>query len=245
MPFTFSHPAIVLPLAHWSKRWFSLSGLIIGSLTPDFEYFIRMRIQSDYSHTIAGLFWFDLPLGLALFFIFHSIVRNSLIDHLPLFLKSRFWCFKTFNWVAYFKQHWIVVSVSIFIGAISHLFWDSFTHDTGYFVQTIPLLKQSITLFDITIPVLKIAQHCSSIIGTCSIIWVVLSLPKNKETKKSIDFKYWIIVILLLIIIISIRLVLGLKLQHYGNVIVTCISALLMSLIMTPLLMNKNIRKSL
>ncbi|WP_262496247.1 DUF4184 family protein [Flavobacterium piscis] len=39
MPFTFSHPAIILPLKYLPKNWISLTGLIIGSLTPDFEYF--------------------------------------------------------------------------------------------------------------------------------------------------------------------------------------------------------------
>ena len=39
MPFTFSYPAIVLPLTYLPRRWFSLTGLIIGSLTPDFEDF--------------------------------------------------------------------------------------------------------------------------------------------------------------------------------------------------------------
>ena len=94
MPFTFSHPAIVLPLTYFPKKWFSLTGLVIGSLTPDFEYFLRMRIKSNYSHTIDGLFWFDLPLGLLLAFIFHDIVRNSLFDNLPTFFKSRFSAFR-------------------------------------------------------------------------------------------------------------------------------------------------------
>ncbi|WP_113654854.1 DUF4184 family protein, partial [Pedobacter namyangjuensis] len=30
MPFTFSHPAIVLPLTYLPKKWFSLTGLVIG-----------------------------------------------------------------------------------------------------------------------------------------------------------------------------------------------------------------------
>ena len=47
MPFTFSHPAIVLPLVRKSGHWFSATGLIIGSLTPDFEYFMRMRIVDN------------------------------------------------------------------------------------------------------------------------------------------------------------------------------------------------------
>ncbi len=90
MPFTFSHPAIVLPLNYLPKKWFSLTGLVIGSLTPDFEYFIRMKIKSEYSHTLEGLFWFDLPLGVLLAFIFHNIVRNNFYNNLPLFFKSRF-----------------------------------------------------------------------------------------------------------------------------------------------------------
>ncbi|QVE20785.1 DUF4184 family protein [Phocoenobacter atlanticus subsp. cyclopteri] len=35
----FSHPAIVLPLKNILGRHVSLIALIIGSLTPDFEYF--------------------------------------------------------------------------------------------------------------------------------------------------------------------------------------------------------------
>lgn len=47
MSFTFSHPAIVSPLNYFPNKWFSLTGLVIGSLTPDFEYFLRMRIKSN------------------------------------------------------------------------------------------------------------------------------------------------------------------------------------------------------
>ncbi|MEB0248571.1 DUF4184 family protein, partial [Mucilaginibacter sp. 5B2] len=61
MPFTISHPAVILPLNYLPKRFISLTALVVGSLTPDFEYFIRMKVQSDYSHTLPGLFWFDLP----------------------------------------------------------------------------------------------------------------------------------------------------------------------------------------
>ena len=39
MPFTFSHPAIVLPLTFLRRQWFSLTGLAVGSLTRDVKYF--------------------------------------------------------------------------------------------------------------------------------------------------------------------------------------------------------------
>ena len=104
MPFTFTHPAIVLPLTFLPRKWYSLTGLVVGSLTPDFEYFLRMRIESNYSHTLSGLFWFDLPLGILLTFIFHNIVRDNLYDNLPFIFSSRLIKFKEFNWNNYFNK---------------------------------------------------------------------------------------------------------------------------------------------
>jgi len=88
MPFTFSHPAIVLPLT-FKRLKLSATALIIGSMVPDFEYFIRMTDHSRYSHTIAGLFWFDLPMGLLICFVYHGVVKDQLFNNLPPFLKQR------------------------------------------------------------------------------------------------------------------------------------------------------------
>jgi hypothetical protein len=94
MPFTFSHPAAVLPLKYLPKKWFSVTGLVVGSLTPDFEYFIRMRIYSSLSHTWTGLFFFDLPLAIILASVFHLLVKDQLIESLTHFLHARFISFK-------------------------------------------------------------------------------------------------------------------------------------------------------
>jgi len=105
MPFTFSHPAIVLPLKYFPKKWFSLTGLVIGSMVPDFEYFIRMKVKSIYSHTIDGIFWFDLPLALLLAFLFHNIVKKYLFQNLPKSFQIRLSIFNDFNWNNYFKNN--------------------------------------------------------------------------------------------------------------------------------------------
>lgn len=85
MPFTFSHPAIILPLKKLPKKYISMTGLIVGSITPDFEYFLRMK--SKYSHTISGILWYDLPMGIFLAFIFHNLIKEALINNMPLFLN--------------------------------------------------------------------------------------------------------------------------------------------------------------
>jgi hypothetical protein len=233
MPFTFSHPAIILPLTYLPRQWFSLTGLVIGSLTPDFEYFLRMRIKSNFSHTIDGLFWFDLPLGLLLAFIFHNIVRNGLFDNLPTILKSRFSIFRKFDWNGHFRKNWLVVIISILIGAGSHILWDSFTHDHGYFVQTIPTLQNSVDFLDRQVPILKILQHSSTLFGGLVIAFAIYKLPTIKTEKENINLKYWIIFIGLTLTIIVARLLTGLELKQYGNVIVTAISAGLISLTIT------------
>ena len=240
MPFTFSHPAIVLPLTFLPRQWFSMTGLVIGSLTPDFEYFLRMRIKSNYSHTIDGLFWFDLPLGLLLAFMFHNIVRDRLFDNLQSFLKSRFSTFKQFDWNEHFKRNWFVVLISILIGAASHIFWDSFTHDHGYFVQTIPTLQNSVDFLGRQIPILKILQHSSTLLGGLVIAFAIYKLPTNKSENEKINLNYWVILAGLTLTIIAVRLLSGLELKQYGNVIVTAISAGLISLTITPLLIKKN-----
>lgn len=240
MPFTFSHPAIILPLKYLPKKWFSLTSLVIGSLTPDFEYFLRMKVESNFSHTISGLFWFDLPLGLLLAYVFHDVIRNNFYDNLPMFLKTRLLKFKLFNWDNYFKENWLIVLISVLIGASSHLLWDSFTHTTGYFVEMIPTLKNSIVLFGKQIPVFKILQHGSSLFGGIAIVFAIFKMPRQLIISKKIDLKYWLIFLLLTSTIFLIRILLAKNLM-IGDFIVTSISAAIISLVVTSLLFLKKI----
>src|SRR5215467_12574272 len=44
VPFTFSHPAAVLPLA---RRGLVFSALVVGSMAPDFPYFVQMSAKNQ------------------------------------------------------------------------------------------------------------------------------------------------------------------------------------------------------
>jgi len=238
VPFTFSHPAIILPLTYLPKRWFSLTGLIIGSLMPDFEYFLRMKIKSDFSHTLEGVFLFDLPLGILTAFVFHNIVRNNLFDNLPIFLKSRLVIFKDFNWNIYFKKNWLIVIFSIIIGTFSHILWDSFTHDTGYFVQKIEIINQSVDLFDKQIPILKILQHSSTFLGAIVIVFSLYKLPKYQVNNKHINLNYWLSFFIFFIIFLSTLLFITSAKFAIGNLIVSIISLSMLALILTSLVIK-------
>jgi hypothetical protein len=241
MPFTFSHPALTLPLTYLPKKLYSLTGLIIGSMTPDFEYFIRMKIQSDYGHTLAGMFYFDLPIGILIAFIFHNLIRDSLYNNLPSFLQIRLKGFQDFKWNNFFIKNWLVISISIIVGASSHILWDSFTHKFGYFVETLPNLSNRINLLGHSFPLYKILQHSSTLIGGLIILYAFFKLPVNSVSIFSIDLRYWVVAILLSALILVIRFLTGLDIRLIGQVIVTIISAIMISLTVTPLLIRKKL----
>jgi hypothetical protein len=241
MPFTFSHPALVLPFKYLPTNWFSFTGLLIGAVVPDFEYFIRMRVQSSFSHTPGGIFWFDLPLGLLLAFIFHNNVKCRLITNLPRFLQSRLEPLYQFKWNRYFVQNWHIVIISIIIGTITHLLWDSFTHHSGYFVQRIPWLSQETIILGRQVHISNIIQHLSTLLGGLILVFAIRKLPQTENFHAKMRLDYWAIIFIIVVVIVSIRFLTGLSFKEYGNVIVTIISAGLVALMITPLLMKRKL----
>ena len=231
MPFTFAHPALVLPLKYLPERWISMTALVIGSMTPDFEYFFRMRVRSIYSHTLPGLFWFDLPVGLLLVFIYTKTVKDKLIDHLPIQLNQRLSQFKGNTKSSISPGYIAVIILSVLVGSASHLLWDSFTHPTGYFVTTIPALTHMIHMGNHQLYVYKLAQHTSTLLGGITILWALLSIPKGISTRVTHISAYWLMVVGIAIVVTTIRLVCGLNYHEYGNLVVTGIAGMFIGLV--------------
>ena len=241
MPFTFSHPTIVLPLTKYSGKYLSLTGLIIGSMMPDFEYFIRMKVQSNFSHTIFGLFYFDLPFGILIAFVFHNLIRDSLFNNLPMLFKCRVEVFKSFNWNEYFKQHYFIVIISVLVGATTHLLWDSFTHINGYFVKSILVLQGTFKIAGHEITIYKLLQHLSTLFGGLFIIWAFFRLQTKALIEQTMNTKYWETALLIFVVIVGLRLSLGIDKNYLGQLIVTCVSASLVALTLSPILSNTQI----
>ena len=230
MPFTFSHPAILLPFLKNNKL--SATALIVGSMSPDLEYFFRMKMQSEISHTLAGIFLIDFPLGFIIMFAFHEIIKRPLIENLPPFLQNRLQDLKEFNWVVYFKSAFFVVLISFFLGAVSHIVWDSMTHWDGYIVQRFSFFN----LEFFSIPFYKIAQHASSIIGLLWILFYIYKLPEKNEITKIINFNYWSLSIVFAVVFIAIRFYFGTELNQIGNAIVSIISPAILAITLTGLI---------
>lgn len=237
MPFTFSHPAIVIPLSKLSPKWFSLTGLVTGSVTPDFEYFLRMQIKSSFSHTYLGLIYFDLPFGICLTFVFHQLIRNDLYNNLPTWLAERVSAYRI-NWIKKFRTDWFIISISILIGAASHLLWDGFTHKHGFFVLLFPVLSSAINVFQFKIPLYSALQHGSTIIGFALILFFIRSLPIQNVNTKPLPI-YWITIVVISFSIVIVRTLFGIDQNLIGQLVGTGVSGLLIALIVTPVVFGK------
>ncbi|SHI62526.1 protein of unknown function [Hymenobacter daecheongensis DSM 21074] len=143
MPFTPAHPALILPLLRPCRRWLSATGLVLGAMAPDFEYFLRLRPDGIYGHTLAGIFWLDLPLILVFAALFHGLVKQPLVASLPDFLRRRMLPLVGPRW-PWRRVLASPVLLGGLVGTVSHLVWDAFTHVDGLAVLHWPALQQPI-----------------------------------------------------------------------------------------------------
>lgn len=165
MPWTFAHPAAILPLRSLCPRWLSLPALIFGAMAPDMSYYVGMHTPwSAYCHTPQGIVLACLPVCLLLLALLlrfarpltvllpephRSLVRAQLLPspH-PLWLGA------------------VVAVLSILLGAATHVLWDSFTHQGRWGAELLPELDE--TLLDAagrSFHVTHLLQHLSTAAG--------------------------------------------------------------------------------
>ncbi len=142
MPFTAAHPAMVLPIkARWPK-YFSLTALVVGSMAPDFEFFIHFYPLRGPGHTLLGSLYFDLPLGFLAAVLFHYVVKKPLIYCLPEAIGKKFYRMADKRWSIFTLKNFAVFTYSALMGIATHFFLDAFTHPLHLFRQAAPFLAR-------------------------------------------------------------------------------------------------------
>jgi hypothetical protein len=194
MPLTISHPAVTIPFA---RRGLVLSAVIIGSLTPDYPYFIPFLHKSGFSHSFSGLFFFCLPWGLVSLLAFHFFLKSPALSLFPISHQKRL--YKKAKGFAFFPlRRFLLIAFSILFGAFTHLIWDSFTHPGTWVVQNFAFFKIVLFRFDsYPVQVYKILQHGSTLTGGVFLIYwyfrwykdaIEFSLPEKIIMRTSTKF---------------------------------------------------------
>lgn len=153
---TAAHPLAVLPLRTTSLDW---TCLVIGSMAPDFEYFLRLEEAGSFGHTWLGLFLFCLPVTLCAAWLFHRVIKRPLVHVAP--FGDRLAVFAERPW----RLTWTCVPAAL-LGAVTHDLWDGITHPDMFGPQHIPWL-----LGTMHVPVIgsmlrcRVLQYGSTLVG--------------------------------------------------------------------------------
>jgi len=153
MPFPLAHPAAVLPFRRYCPRFLSFPALIVGSLSPDAGYFFSQFQVDDFSHRLAGSIGFCLPVGLLTLLVLYG-VGSRIVMALPNPWRRIFspLCQQP-------RGSPLAVVLSVILGAVMHILWDSFTHKEGWLAQHLSILQ---------FPVARITNRQVRI---CHLIW--------------------------------------------------------------------------
>jgi hypothetical protein len=181
LPLTISHPAAVIPL---KKFGLPLSALTIGSMMPDFEFFLRFSSDRVIGHTIPGIFLFCLPVGFIILFLFQKVMKKPLLSLLPHSHRSRISTAETVFRFFPLKRTIKIIS-ALLLGILSHLLFDSLTHENSFFTTHIPLLSFSIvnTQFG-SVRVYFLLQQILSLTGFLIIVFWYGRWYKNGTNSK-------------------------------------------------------------
>lgn len=176
MPFTLAHPAAVLPLLR--RPWVGLA-LVAGAMAPDAAYFLRatpleVTAQSWYepfanattSHSLGGLV-VTLAWALVIFLVLWSAVRPVI------WVVSGRWEPSPGARRGLEAGGWVVVS--LVVGVVSHLLWDSFASSDGVLASRVEALREPVVA---DLSWVRLIQHLSTVVG---LVVLAVALWRRRE----------------------------------------------------------------
>ncbi|MFY8091829.1 MAG: DUF4184 family protein [Chitinophagaceae bacterium] len=234
MPFTFAHPAIILPLSKNKKL--PLSALIIGSLIPDFEFYFQLREVEQIGHDTIGIILFDIPAGFLMLFIYHHYIRIYLRTILPDVVL-----YKCNTLVYNFKSNQknlfsLNNLLALLIGITSHLFLDLFTHHYSFLITYVPQLKETIGFFNYSMPLFQVNQILLSIVGLFIVFFFYLKIPSTASTNHEFNLNNILSFLFLATLILAVRLIFFSSYNSFWSIVVAVVGACLYSLIINSML---------
>lgn len=166
MPITISHAATAIPLRRFRLP---LSALIMGTIVPDFEFFLRLSDHRVFAHTLPGLLLFCVPMGLFGLLVFHKLLKFPLLSLLPFSHRMRLYQpALSFSFLPI--PRFLSIIAAILLGAFSHVLWDAWTHD-GWMVTLFPFLGEPVFYaIGKWFKVYDIIAQASSVFGIVAVI---------------------------------------------------------------------------
>ncbi|MCL3861187.1 DUF4184 family protein [Actinotalea sp. K2] len=175
MPFTLAHPAAVIPFL---RGPLVPAALVAGALAPDVPYFVPVPrhagawyepfVNATLTHHWPGMLTVAVPTAAVLVVLWWfarsplaDLVVRRRPDRAPAEPLAEAGLARALRAGA-----WIVVSLAI--GVLTHVAWDSFTHWDGYAVENLALLQTEVA----GVTTARILQDLSTLVGgAILVVW--------------------------------------------------------------------------
>ena len=195
MPFTPAHIAAVLPLRNrWNLIW---SALIVGSIAPDFEYFLTLGPRTHRLHEFPQVVYLTLPAAFIVLWVVQKFLRAPVLEFLPTGIEERMDP-KPFRFLG--TRRLALIFLSLAIGIATHIAWDSFTHEDTMVTEHLSVEHRRVSL-PVVGPktVYKVLQWASSVAGLGLIgayfwFWYTRTPPRRRivpNHSKAAKFALW------------------------------------------------------
>jgi hypothetical protein len=161
VPFTPAHLAAVLPLR---RTPLPFAALACGAVAPDLPYYLvafDQPLRGTHTHSLSGTL-VSVPIALLLWLAVRVGAR-PIADLAPESWRARLRTVPTPRW------HWAVLPAT-WVGALTHVAWDHWTHAYGWPVRRIAALRVETPL---GLQVHEVLQQLSTLFGL-SVLAVVL-----------------------------------------------------------------------
>ncbi|MBW2395232.1 MAG: DUF4184 family protein [Deltaproteobacteria bacterium] len=175
MPFTLSHAAATLPIKWRLGSRADFPALAIGSMAPDFPYFLGLPLPRGATHSLIGALWFALPMGLLAWLLWRGLLRLPIRMLAPAAIGRRIPLRPPS------APSFLILASSICLGALTHVLWDAFTHGSGFGVEELPILGQALAdLPSYEVHDFHLLQHGSTLLGALALViatrrWIAIT----------------------------------------------------------------------
>src|SRR5262245_18763262 len=171
MPWTFAHPAAVIPLRRYCPAPLNFPALVIGSMTPDLGYHILRKDVALYAHTLEGSLLVCLPAALVLLALL-CLSRKPLWYLLPQPHRDAFAPMANAR-LALGSGAVLAAAASVVLGSWTHILWDALTHNDGWIVVRVPMLQEHLLrMGGVNLYPYNILQHLSTALGVTVMVAV-------------------------------------------------------------------------
>ena len=146
------------------------SALVIGSMAPDFPFFLPFD-PGIRTHTAAAIVTTDLLFGVPAWFLWHALLAAPALWAAPRPLRARLSGIPLGVRVRLRDVRAVLLTVAaLAVGSATHVLWDEFTHARRWGPEHLPALDETWWLM----PGYRWLQYLSSVVGLLVLLaWLV------------------------------------------------------------------------